>query len=117
MSILSDFLSLVDPIFGGRAFRNFAPDGTLPPYANFFRVTSAEGVTLDENGGTDNESSTRIQIDMYALGGTEVDAKVDAVKAALKTWGISNVVLMEMDGYETDTKLHRITLDIATIHQ
>lgn len=117
MSILSDFFALVGPVFDGRAYRSTAPDSPVKPYATFFRVVGVEGVTLDENGGTDNESDTRIQIDIWALSGVDVDAKAAAVKAALKSWHISNVVLLEQDGYETDTKLHRITLDIATIHQ
>ena len=118
MSILSDFYALVEPLFEGRAYRNHAGDGaTAPSYATFFRVAGVEGVTLDENGGTDNESATRIQIDIWALSGTEVDDKTAAVKSALKAWHISNVVQLEQDGYEAATQLHRVTLDIATIHQ
>lgn len=117
MSILADFFALVGPIFDGRAYRNAAPASPTAPYATFFRVSGIEGVTLDKNGGTDNESETRIQIDIWSPSGTEVDAKADAVKAALKGWQISNVINLEADGHEGDTKLHRITLDISTIHQ
>lgn len=117
MSILSDFFALVGPVFDGRAYRNAAPASPIAPYATFFRVSGIEGVTLDENGGTGNESETRIQIDVWALSGDEVDAKAEAVKAALKGWHISNVINLEQDDYETGTKLHRIMLDISTIHQ
>jgi hypothetical protein len=119
MSILSDFLALVDPIMDGKAYRGVVPDSAVAPYAKFFRVAGVEGVTLDENGGTDNETQTRIQIDIYALSGDEADTKAKAVKEALKTWKISNVVLLEFDGLEDTVtpNLHRATLDIATTHQ
>jgi len=113
--ILTDFLALVDPIMDGQAYRNVVPDSAIAPYAKFFRVAGVEGVTLDENGGTDNEIATRIQIDIYGSD-VDVDTKVAAVKAALKTWHISNVINLEFDAYEAEVKLHRTTLDIATIH-
>jgi len=116
MSILSDFLALVDPLFDGQAYRNVVPESATAPYAKFFRVSGIEGVTLDENGGDDNETATRIQIDIYG-GSDDVDARAAAVKAALKTWHVSNVVLLEFDDFDDATKLHRTTLDIATIHQ
>ena len=115
MSILSDFLALVDPLFDGQAYRNVVPDSATAPYAKFFRVTGVEGITLDENGGTDNETATRIQIDIYG-GSDDVDAKAEAVKGALKTWQVSNVVLLEFDDFDAEVKLHRTTLDLATIH-
>lgn len=117
MSILSDLYTLIGPVFAGRAYRNAAPDSPVAPYATFFRVAGVEGVTLDENGGTGNESNTRIQIDIYAATGVGVDEKAEAVKAALKGWHIVNVIELEMDGYEAEVKLHRVTLDISTIHQ
>jgi hypothetical protein len=116
MSIMSDFLALVDPILNGQAYRNVVPDSAVAPYAKFFRVSGVEGVTLDENGGDDNETATRIQIDIYGAS-TDVDTKTAAIKAALKSWHISNVVLLEMDGFEDEVKLHHTTLDIGTIHQ
>ena len=115
MSILSDFLTLIDPLLGGRAYRNVAPDSAQPPYAVFFRVAGIEGLTLDENGGTGNETSTRIQLDIYGSA-ADVDATAAAVKAALKTWAVVNVVLLEQDNYEKEVKLHRTTLDISAWH-
>ena len=116
MSILSDFLLLIDPLLGGRAYRNVAPDSAQVPYAVFFRVAEVEGVTLDENGGTDNEKSTRIQLDIYGAA-ADVDAVAASVKDALKSWAVTNVVLLERDGYEPEVKLHRTMLDISAWHQ
>lgn len=116
MTILSDFLALVDPILDGKAYRNVAPDDVEAPYAVYLRVAGVEGVTLDENGGEDNEIATRIQLDIYGSD-TDVDARAAAVKAALKTWAIENIVTLEVDSYDTEVKLHRTMLDISTIHQ
>lgn len=117
MSAISELVALIGPVMDGRAFRDHAGDKPTPPYVVFFSVSEVEGNTLDENGGTDNESADRIQIDIWALASAERDAKKAAVKAALKSWHVSNVLNLAFDGYETDTKLFRATLDISTIHQ
>lgn len=115
MSILSDFFTLVDPIMEGRAYRSVAPDDIAAPYAVYLRVASVEGVTLDENGGDDNETATRIQLDIYG-NDTDVDARAAAVKTALKSWHISNIVTLELDSFESEVGLHRTMLDISIIH-
>lgn len=115
MTVLTSFYALINPIFSGRAYRGSAGDSPTAPYATFFRVVAIEGVTLDTNGGTDNETATDIQLDIYALGGDELDTLTAAVKLSLKGWPVANVVTSEGDTYETDTKLHRTMLTIATI--
>ncbi|WP_426196179.1 tail completion protein gp17 [Massilia sp. DWR3-1-1] len=115
MSIQSDFYALLDPVFGGQLYRNFAPSPAAA-YGVYFRVTGVEESTLDANGGTGNPTNTRLQLDIYGPTGAQVDALAAGVKAALKGWAVENVLLLELDGYEPDTKLHRITLDISTWH-
>lgn len=115
MDILAEFLALVDPIMDGQAYRNVIPDDAQAPYAKFFRVAAVEGVTLDDNGGDDNETATRIQIDIYGSS-PDVDAKTKAIKAALKAWDVDNIITLELDGFDHEVKLHSTMLDIATIH-
>jgi len=115
MNILSNLLVLIDPLFEGHAYRNVVPDSAVAPYAKFSRVSGIEGVTLDENGGTDNEMATRIQIDIFG-NSDDVDTKTAGVKAALKAWEVSNVVVLELDDYDAEVKLHRTILHVATIH-
>lgn len=115
MSVLTAFYQLVDPIFSGRAFRGTAGDSPTAPYATFFRVVAVEGITLDKNGGDDNETATQIQLDVYASGGDELDTMVGAVKRALKAWSVPNVITSEGDTFEDDTKLYRTMLTIETI--
>lgn len=116
MSILTEFDTLASPVFAGRAYRNTAGDNPAVPYGVFFRVSGVEGVTLAPNGGADNETNTRIQFDIYSRSGAELDGLVSAMKGALKGWSIPNVILLEQDGFEPDTKLHRTTLDISAWH-
>lgn len=116
MDVLAEFLALIDPIMDGQAYRNVIPDDAPAPYAKFFRVAAVEGVTLDDNGGGDNETTTRIQIDIYGSS-PEVDAKTKAIKAALKGWDVDNIITLELDSFEPEAKLHRTMLDISTIHQ
>lgn len=115
MNILDEFLALVDPIMDGQAYRNVIPDDTPPPYAKFFRIMAVEGVTLDENGGGDNETATRIQLDIFGES-TDVDTRTKAIKTALKAWAISNIVELELDDFDSSVKLHRTILRISTIH-
>jgi hypothetical protein len=115
MSVLTAFYQLMDPIFAGRAYRGTAGDSPVAPYATFFRVVAVEGVTLDKNGGDDNETATEIQLDVYAMGGDELDTLVGTVKHALKAWTVTNVITSEGDTFEQDTKLYRTMLTIATI--
>ncbi len=117
MSMQTDFIVLASPALDGRVF----PKGTAPtvyagPYATFFRVAAVEGATIDTNGGTDNEVNTRLQVDVYARSYTEVQALASAIKAALKGWEYSNIVLMDMDGHEPDVGLHSVTLDLSVWH-
>lgn len=115
MSVQADFFALLEPVFSGQLYRNFAPAPTVP-YATFFRVTAAEESSLDTNGGTGNVINTRLQLDIYGSTGSQVDALASAAKAALKAWGTDNVILLEQDMYEAEPKLHRVMLDISTWH-
>lgn len=116
MSIQGDFIALASETFEGRVYPFGSEEKPMPPYATFFRVTATEEATLDENGGTGNPINTRLQVDVWALKYVEAQAKAGAVKAALKGWGVENVVLVEQDLYETDPPLHRVMLDLSIWH-
>jgi hypothetical protein len=114
--IQEDFIALASAIFAGRLYPFGSEESPIPPYATFFRVVAIEGATLDQNGGTGNETNTRLQVDVWALKYLEAQALAAAVKAALKGWAVENVLLAEQDMFEEDTKLHRVMLDISTWH-
>lgn len=116
MSIQSEFYALVNPIFVGRAYPIVGPDAPVTPYLTYFRVIGIEQNTLDANGGTGNAINTQLQADVWAATYGEAQAKAAAVKAALKTWTVENVVTGEQDLFEADTKLHRVMMEISTWH-
>lgn len=116
MSITSDFFTLTTDIFSTRVYPQVAPDSVETPYCVYSRIVAVEQMTLATNGGTGNDINTRLQIDVWASSYGTAQTKAAAVKAALKTWMVENVLLDEQDFYEPDTKLHRVMLDISTWH-
>jgi hypothetical protein len=116
MSVQTDFIALAGAIFEDRVYPFGAEEMPVPPYATFFRVAAAEEATLDQNGGTDNPSNTRLQVDVWSLKYLEAQELADAVKDALKGWAVENTLLGEQDMFEEDTRLHRVMLDISTWH-
>ena len=112
----ADFVMLVSYLFGGRVYPGLAPAGTATPYCTYTRVISIEQSTLDTNGGTDNESNTRLQVDVWAATYADAQAKAKAVKVELKLWTLANVLLGEQDLREPDTGLHRVMLELSVWH-
>ena len=117
MSVQTDFVVLVTAIFAARVYPGVAPASAAKPYATYFRVASVEGSTLDTNGGTGNESNTRLQVDIWTETYLDAQSKAAAVKSALKGWSVENVVLAEQDLFDTETRLHRVLLDVSTWHR
>lgn len=116
MTVQTDFVLLATGLFSGRVYPQTAPAATVAPYCTYSRIIAIEQTTLDANGGTDNASNTRLQIDVWALSYSEAQALAAAVKAALKAWAVANVLLGEEDFYEGDAGLHRVMLDLSTWH-
>lgn len=112
----ADFFTLVGYLFDNRVYPGVAPAGTVAPYCTYTRVSSIEQSTLDTNGGTGNESNTRLQIDVWAATYADAQAKAGAVKAELKLWTLANVLQGEQDLREPDTGLHRVMLDVSVWH-
>lgn len=116
MSMRSDFVALALPLFADRVYAQ----GTAPPYAGTYltysRINANEQSTLDQNGGVGNLINTRMQADVYSLNYSDAQAKATALKAALKGWSTTNLLLDEQDMYEPDTKLHRVMLDLSIWH-
>lgn len=116
MSLQTDFFELAGAIFAGRLYPGVAPADVATPYATYTRVVAIEQATLDVNGGTGNSTNTRLQIDIWSPVYLDVHTKASALKAALKGWVVENIILSEQDGYEADTHLHRVMLDVSLWH-
>ena len=116
MSVQTDFVELATGIFSGRVYPQTAPAETETPYCTYTRVAAVEQATLDANGGTGNPVNTRMQLDVWAASYGEGQDKAAALKSALKGWGSENIVIGESDGFEPETKLYRVMLDVSIWH-
>jgi len=116
MSLQTDLFTLLTGLFSARVYPSVGPEFSVTPYAVYSRVSATEQSSLDTNGGTGNASNTRMQIDVYASTYSAAQSSAAAVKTALKSWAVENVMQDEQDFYEPDTKLHRVMLDVSTWH-
>jgi hydroxylamine reductase (hybrid-cluster protein) len=117
MSIQTDLSALLSTgIVGTRVYPSAAPDSPVAPYITYFRVSAVEQNSMDGNGGDGNLMNTRFQIDVWAATYSEAQSKAQLVKDALKGWAVQNVTELEQDLYESDTKIHRVMLDVSTWH-
>ena len=116
MSLQSSLYTLLASTFSNRIYPSVAPFGVATPYATYTRVTALEQNTLDANGGTGNTVNTLVQIDIWSTTYLEASTKAAAVKTLLKGWAMENVVTNEQDGYEPDTTLYRVILEISVWH-
>lgn len=105
---------LATGIVGARVYPNAAPDSPTRPYITYSRVAAVEQNNMSGNGG--GFINTRFQIDVWSATYAEAQAKAVLVKSALNGWATPNVVQLEQDFYESDTKLHRVMIDVSTWH-
>jgi hypothetical protein len=116
MSIQTDLRALIGAIVGDRVYPVAAPDSPVAPYATYQRVSAVPQNVMAGNGGANPLINTRLQIDVYATTYGEAQDKAQAIRDALRGWGIQNVTNSEQDLYEDDVKLHRVMIDISTWH-
>ncbi|MES2218360.1 MAG: DUF3168 domain-containing protein [Pseudomonadota bacterium] len=116
MSIQTELITLFANIADGRVYPSIAPDNPITPYIIYSRLTSVPQNDLDINGGANQLTNTRYQIDVYAETYTEAQENLELIKTALLGWSVTNVINADRDMYEQDTKLHRVLIDISTWH-
>lgn len=90
-----------------------APDGTVPPYITYQRITADEEPVLSGSSGLTN---TRVQIDIYARTYAQVQTIAAQVDALFAAWSVQNVSLPAQDLYEDAVKLFRISADYSIWH-
>ena len=116
MILKPQFVILAATIFGDRVY----PAGDAQPgttaYCTYSAISEVEESDLDANGGADNLCNTRLQIDVWAERYSEAQTKAKDLRDALKLWNVVNVFQSAEDMYETETKLHRVMLDISFWH-
>jgi len=109
------------PLVASAVYPGVAPDGTLPPYIVYSRVSSVPENTLDP---TQPIQQTRLQVDVYGatyVAAQQLAAAVTAAMLGLNTaagppTGVSVVQVLELDQYEGDIKYHRVIQDYSLWH-
>lgn len=111
--IQEQLFTALSGVAGGRVFPNVAPNNVAKPYVVYSRVASTPENTLADGVPVEN---TRIQIDCLDTTYAAVISLAEAVKSAMKTSGLINLLLLEQDQYEPDALLHRVILDFSIWH-
>lgn len=111
--IETELVTHLDSLVAGRIFPLVAPEGTETPYLVYQTITDEEQNTLDCNGGTDNLSNARMQIDVWGESYTEAKNTAKTVRAAMKSFARQNVCGPVTEDYESETKLYRVILDYS----
>lgn len=107
MNISTGLFNLLKTItsLGNRVYPLVLPQTTTLPAVVYQRISSYDTQTLD---GTQSLDMGRFQIKVYA---TSYKNAVDTAELVKNTLSGKAIKLMEMDDYESDTKLFSIQLD------
>jgi hypothetical protein len=97
----------------GRIFPNVIPQGVSMPAIRYLVV---DDVPMNVLAGNASRRSARVQIDAYAKKYLDAHAVADAVAGAVGTLSgpaVTAVVIDRRDGYEDETELHRVSMDVS----
>ena len=107
--------SQLNGVASGGVFPLTAEQNVAPPYIVYTRVPSAIENTLSGNGNPPI-NNTRFQLDVWASTYAQAQSTAAAVRAAMQSWSVQNVQLMEHDEYEPDVRLFRVIMDFSVWH-
>src|SRR5574340_121579 len=102
--------SALSGLVAGRVYPSVAPDGAVAPFIVYQRVGSSPENTLADGQPV---QQTRMQIDAYATTYAAAQTLAQQIEAAMTAAPVSGIQIMDMDGYEADVKLHRVTQDYS----
>jgi hypothetical protein len=103
----------VSALVNARIFPNVIPQDAVTPAVRYTVVDDVPWNTLD---GTVSRRRARVQIDAYAKKYLPAHALADAIVGAVGTITgpeVTALLLMRRDGYEDETELHRVSLDVS----
>ena len=108
--ILEQLQAVLGPLVGGSSFPNLAAQEALPPYIVYQRIVS---ITHNNLQGPSDLQNTRVQIDAYAKTYAHVQQIAAQVRQAMQGAGFINLQISEQDFFETEVRLHRVSLDYS----
>lgn len=114
-TLIEDIQARLDPVLAGGSFYAVntleADENTVYPYAVFLFASSNTNNTL---AGPTDQQNTRVQVDVYAVDPTSLDASGKSVAAALLAGPFKSIwELNSQDGYEDATRAYRRTIDFS----
>lgn len=107
----------VSDLVSARVYAVLLPQSPTMPAISYQRISNTE------QNGTSTLRETRYQVDCWDDGYEGVQALASAVKSALEEWMDTDQspsvkmsrVIGEVDGYESETKLYRVSIDIMCV--
>ena len=113
--IQEQFFALINGATGGgsRVYPNIAPDGVTRPFVVYSRVSAVSENVLSGSPGLIN---THLQVDVYSNAYSEAQTIAAQIVGLMESWAVQNVLTLELDEFEGDTKLHRVILDFSIWH-
>jgi Protein of unknown function (DUF3168) len=101
---------VLGPLVNGASFPNLAAQDAVPPYIVYQRIVS---ITHNNLQGPSDLQNTRIQIDAYAKTYAQVQLLAAEIRQAMQGAGFINLQISEQDFFETEVRLHRVSLDYS----
>jgi hypothetical protein len=96
----------VTAIVGARIYQSVAPQDTAQPYVVWTLVSGVPGNNLSDTPEYDDQ---RVQIDCWSLSASQCRQLAEAVRDAIEAQ--THIVFGPWSDYESDTKLHRWSMD------
>ena len=108
MSIETEiFLNLSD-LVDSRVYPLIAPENVLTPYIVYTRVAMIPENTLDGKASID---LVRMQIDVYGSSYALAKSLAESTRFALENASIKATIQSDVDFFETDLKIYRVSQD------
>lgn len=110
----ADFFAVLDALaVAGGAWGNVGPDNPAFPLIVYSRSPSPVNNSF---AGASLLNNSRFQVDCYDKTYLGAFTVAQSVIDAMKTAGFTNVLENEFDSFDSDTKLHRVTLEFSVWH-
>ncbi len=94
----------------GASYPNMAEQDAQAPFIVYQRITS---LTNNNLLGPSDLQNTRVQIDVYDKTYAGVQQIAAALRAAMQSAPFTNLQISELDLYEVDVRLHRVSFDYS----
>ena len=102
--------AVLAPLVGGASFPNLAAQEAEPPYIVYQRIVS---ITHNNLLGPSDLQNTRVQIDAYAKTYAQAQQIASDIRLAMLAAPFTNLQISEQDFFETEVRLHRVSLDYS----